>query len=89
MMTIIGYARVSTDGQSLDAQRAALKSAGCAKIFAEKQSGVVTGRKELVNIITSPLKSGDLLYMITVCPTDEYPKYQQTFLNILRSVTAD
>jgi len=48
-----------------------------------------TGRKELVNIITSPLKSGDLLYMITVCPTDEYPKYQQTFLNILRSVTAD
>ena len=48
MMTMIGYARVSTDGQSLDAQRA---SAGCAKIFAEKQSGVVTGRKELMRAI--------------------------------------
>ena len=51
MMTMIGYARVSTDGQSLDAQRAALKSAGCTKSFAEKQSGVVTGRKELMRAI--------------------------------------
>ena len=45
-----------------------------------------TGRKELVNIVTTPLRTGDLLYMIAVCPTDDYPKYQQTFLNILRSV---
>jgi len=46
----------------------------------------VTGRPELVNIVTTPLRTGDLLYMIAVCPTDDYPKYQQTFLNILRSV---
>jgi Zn-dependent protease with chaperone function len=45
-----------------------------------------TGRPELVNIVTTPLRTGDLLYMIAVCPTDDYPKYQQTFLNILRSV---
>jgi Zn-dependent protease with chaperone function len=45
-----------------------------------------TGRKELVNIATTPLRTGDLLYMIAVCPTDEYPKYQSIFLTILRSI---
>ena len=45
-----------------------------------------TGRPELVNIATTPLRTGDLLYMIAVCPTDEYPKYQSTFLRILRSI---
>ncbi len=45
-----------------------------------------TGRPELVNIATTPLRTGDLLYMIAVCPTDEYSKYQGTFLAILRSI---
>jgi DNA invertase Pin-like site-specific DNA recombinase len=33
---IIGYARVSTDGQTLDAQQASLKATGAEKVFAEK-----------------------------------------------------
>jgi DNA invertase Pin-like site-specific DNA recombinase len=34
-VTIYGYARVSTDGQTLDAQQAELTAASCTKIFAE------------------------------------------------------
>jgi len=45
-----------------------------------------TGRPELVNIATTPLRTGDLLYMIAVCPTDEYPKYQSVFPTVLRSI---
>jgi Resolvase, N terminal domain len=38
-MAVFGYARVSTDGQTLASQDAELMAAGCAKVFAEKVSG--------------------------------------------------
>ncbi len=48
---IIGYARVSTDGQTLDAQLAALRQAGASKVYSEKISGTVTERKALTRAI--------------------------------------
>jgi predicted site-specific integrase-resolvase len=50
---IIGYARVSSDGQSVDSQITALKAAGAEKAFSEKVSGVVTDRRALGKAIQS------------------------------------
>jgi hypothetical protein len=45
-----------------------------------------TGRSEIINVVTTQLRSGDLFYLITVSPESEYSTYQDTFLNILRSL---
>ena len=50
---IVGYARVSTDGQSLEAQQAALTEAGATRLFSEKQSGIKTDRAALARCLAS------------------------------------
>lgn len=59
-MTVYGYARVSTDDQTLDAQRAKLTAEGAEKIFAEKESGAKTDRKALRKALEA-LQPGDVL----------------------------
>jgi hypothetical protein len=46
-----GYTRVSTDGQTLDAQVAAPKAAGAKRVFSEKQSGAKTDRAGLARAL--------------------------------------
>jgi DNA invertase Pin-like site-specific DNA recombinase len=44
---LIGYARVRTDDQDLTLQRAALKEAGCRRLYEEKVSGARRDRPQL------------------------------------------
>ena len=56
----IGYARVSSGGQSLELQLEHLRSAACAKIFAEKVSGARSDRPELQRLLKA-LEPGSVL----------------------------
>jgi DNA invertase Pin-like site-specific DNA recombinase len=81
-MEVVGYARVSTDGQTLDAQIAALKAAGCTKIFAEKQSGAKTDRAELAKAIKA-LGVGDVLIVTRL---DRLARSTRDLLNTLDEI---
>jgi DNA invertase Pin-like site-specific DNA recombinase len=48
---LIGYARVSTYGQSLSAQLEQLKAAGCSRIYREKVTGARADRRELQKML--------------------------------------
>ena len=56
----IGYARVSTDEQSDNAQIDALEGAGCSRIYREKYSGRSKSRPELERMIDT-LRAGDVI----------------------------
>jgi DNA invertase Pin-like site-specific DNA recombinase len=79
---IVGYARVSTDGQTLDAQQAALAGAGAERIFAEKISGAVSDRKALARAIAS-LGAGDVLLVTRL---DRLARSTRDLLNVLDAV---
>jgi DNA invertase Pin-like site-specific DNA recombinase len=80
---IYGYARVSTDGQSADAQRAELEAAGAAKVFAETASGTRTNRPQLARAIKA-LDRGD---MLIVTRLDRLARSTRDLLNTLDAIT--
>ena len=60
-MSIVGYGRVSSVGQSLDVQTEHLRAAGCERVFVEKRSGTsATGRLELQAALDW-VRDGDVL----------------------------
>src|SRR5262245_33835036 len=81
-MAVFGYARVSTDGQSLASQDAQLRAAGCAKVYAEKVSGSTTDRPELAKVLRR-LEAGDVL---VVTRLDRLARSTRDLLNILDAI---
>jgi DNA invertase Pin-like site-specific DNA recombinase len=77
-----GYARVSTDGQTLDVQLEALRQSGAAYVYAEKQSGAKSDRKELARCMAS-LQPGD---MLLVTKLDRLARSSLDLLNTLKAV---
>jgi DNA invertase Pin-like site-specific DNA recombinase len=61
-MTTYGYARVSTDGQTLDAQVAALEAAGAERVFSEKQAGAKTDRAALAKALAALSARGSIAW---------------------------
>jgi DNA invertase Pin-like site-specific DNA recombinase len=79
---IYGYARVSTDGQSVAAQVAQLTDAGAEKIFRETASGAKTDRRELARAIKA-LEAGDTLLVTRL---DRLARSTRDLLNTLAQI---
>ena len=79
---IYGYARVSTDGQSVGAQIEALTAAGAAKVFRETASGAQTDRAQLRKVLAS-LETGDVLMVTRL---DRLARSTRDLLNTLATI---
>jgi DNA invertase Pin-like site-specific DNA recombinase len=82
-VTIYGYARVSTDGQTLDAQLHQLRQAGAEKVFSEKVSGARADRQALHKALNA-LSSGDVLLVTRL---DRLARSTRDLLNVLATIS--
>lgn len=78
---LIGYARISTEDQCLDAQLDALNSAGAGRIFADRISGSKRQRPELDRLLDQ-LREGDVV-MVT-----KYDRLARSLRDLLEIVQA-
>ena len=81
-MAQIGYARVSTSGQTLDAQLEQLKEDGCDRVFKETMSGARSDRPELQKALAA-LGDGDTL---VVTRLDRLARSSRDLLNIVHTI---
>src|SRR6202045_3496503 len=79
---IYGYARVSTDGQSVTAQVTELRKYGAGKVFREVASGAKTDRAQLRRVLDQ-LDAGDVLMVTRL---DRLARSTRDLLNILATI---
>jgi DNA invertase Pin-like site-specific DNA recombinase len=80
---IYGYARVSSDGQSVDAQVRQLTKAGCKKVFRETASGAKTDRAQLRKALAA-LETDDVLMVTRL---DRLARSTRDLQNTLATIT--
>src|SRR5580704_17602819 len=78
-----GYARVSTDGQSVEMQVGQLTKAGCKKVFRETASGAKGDRAQLRKALDQ-LDAGDVLMVTRL---DRLARSTRDLLNTLATIT--
>src|SRR6516162_4085450 len=78
-----GYARVSTDGLSVEAQARALTKAGCKKVFRDVASGAKTDRAQLRRLLDQ-LEADDVLMVTRL---DRLARSTRDLLNTLATIT--
>lgn len=81
-MAVVGYARVSTAGQSLEAQLEALND--CDVLFKEKESGASTERLELLRLIEY-VREGDTVKITKLCRLARNTKHLLEVVELLDS----
>ena len=79
----LGYARVSTYGQTLDAQLEQLRGNGCGPIYREKASGTQADRRELVRMLRR-IEAGDV---VTVTRIDRLARSTFDLFAIVKQIT--
>ena len=78
----LGYARVSTVGQTLAVQDAQLRATGCMQVFADKASGAKADRPALMRLLKR-LEPGDV---VVVTRLDRLARSTRDLLNILDAI---
>jgi DNA invertase Pin-like site-specific DNA recombinase len=78
----LGYARLSTYGQTLDAQLKQLRRAGCTKIYREKANGARPDRRELLKLLKA-LTPGDV---VTVTRIDRLARSTIDLFGIVKRI---
>ena len=78
----LGYARVSTVGQTLAVQLDQLRKAGCSQIFREKVTGARADRRELLKLLKS-IGPGDV---VTVTRIDRLARSKFDLFAIVKQI---
>jgi DNA invertase Pin-like site-specific DNA recombinase len=82
---LVGYARVSSAGQSLELQLEALNGAGCEKVFSEKKSGSSAGGRDALQEAIEFARDGDTL---AVTRLDRLARSSNDLHNIIAKLAA-